>query len=200
MTGKIRFLTLGPEASNHAFVTRRYLDFRGLGNASVVFIDDFFKGLEMMSDGAAEFMIQVAVHPDCTDVVARAHFAHGIHIIDTFISPSKELAILTRVDVMAPREIALQPATKDYADISAWEKWVPATSTSAVAQGLLRGAYESGITALEVFEQNPGKFRVDRVIGTVDDPWLVFGKKRVCESGIVAWPDSPGAQQFGSHC
>ena len=50
----------------------------------------------MMSDGAADFMIQVAVHPDCTDVFVKAHFAHGIHIIDTFISPSKELAILTR--------------------------------------------------------------------------------------------------------
>jgi hypothetical protein len=194
----MRFLTLGPESSNHALVARRYLDFRGLTNASVVFIDDFFEGLQMMSDGAADFMIQVAVHPDCTDVVAKAHFVHDIHIIDTFISPSKQLAILTRVDVATPREIALQPATKCYADISAWEKWVPETSTSAVAQGLLRGAYESGITALDVCEQHPGKFRVDRVIGTVDDPWLVFGKRRVCESGIVAWPDSPGAQQFRS--
>lgn len=198
MSGAIRFLTLGPDGSNHALVTRRYLDFRRLATASVAYVDDFFVGLEMMAGGDADFMIQVAVHPDCTDVVAKAHFDYGIHIIDTFISPSKDLAILTRVDVETPTQIALQPATKGYADLSAWSTLVPASSTSAVAEGLLNGAYESGITALEVFHRHPRKFRLEKVIGTVDDPWLVFGKKRVCDKGLVAWADSPGAQLFGS--
>ena len=103
------FLTLGPTGTNHELVTRNYLSFRGLDTAQVILIDDFFHGLTMMSDGEANFMVQVAVHPDCANVVAKAHFDHDIHVIDTFISPSKELAIVSRIDVEQPHTLA--PAT-----------------------------------------------------------------------------------------
>lgn len=192
----LRFVTLGPAGTNHDLVTRRYLAFHGLGDAEVVLIDDFFEGLAMMAGGRADFMVQVAVHPDCADVVSKAHFDHGIRIIDTFISPSRELAILTRAEVARPRTLALQPATRGYADISAWPDHVPVSSIMRIAEGLLEGRYDSGLTTLEFAERHPGKFRVDAVIGTVDDPWLVFGAKRVSTGGLVAWPESPGSRQF----
>lgn len=191
-----RFATLGPAGTNHDLVTRRYLAFHGLEDAEVVLIDDFFEGLAMMGDGRADFMVQVAVHPDCADVVSKAHFDYGIRIIDTFISPSRELAILTRAEVAEPRTLALQPATRGYADISAWPEHMPVSSIMRIAEGLLEGRYDSGLTTLEFAERHPGRFRVDAAIGTVDDPWLVFGAERVSTGGLVAWPESPGSRQF----
>ena len=192
----LRFATLGPAGTNHDLVTRRYLAFHRLEDAEVILIDDFFEGLAMMADGRADFMVQVAVHPDCADVVSKAHFDYGIRIIDTFISPSRELAILTRAEVAEPRTLALQPATRGYADISAWPEHVPVSSIMRIAEGLLEGRYDSGLTTLEFAERHPGRFRVDAVIGTVDDPWLVFGAERVSTGGLVAWPESPGSRQF----
>lgn len=192
----LRFVTLGPAGTNHDLVTRRYLAFHALEHAQVILIDDFFEGLAMMAGGRADFMVQVAVHPDCADVVSKAHFDFGIRIIDTFISPSRDLAILTRAEVARPRTLALQPATRGYADISAWPEHVPVSSIMRIAEGLLEGRYDSGLTTMEFAERHPGKFRIETSIGTVDDPWLVFGAERVSAGGLVAWPESPGSRQF----
>lgn len=190
------FVTLGPAGTNHEMVTRRYLAFRGLDHARLHLIDDFHEGLTMIHRGSADFMIQVAVHPDCADVVAKAHFEHDIHVIDTFISPSKDLAILTRRDVTKPRTLALQPATRNYTNLDQWDELVPVSSIMRIAQGLLDGQYDSGLTTLEFGEANAATLRIDVRIGTVDDPWLVFGKKRVTDGKLLAWPDSPAAHQL----
>lgn len=193
------FVTLGPAGTNHEMVTKNYLAFRGLKDAVVRLIDDFFDGLQMMADGRADFMVQVAVHPDCADVVAAAHFEHGIYVIDTFISPSKQLGILTRIDVPEPRALALQPATRRYANIESWTEIIPVNSIARISEGLLNGDFESGLTTLELAERYPDRFRIDVRIGTVDDPWLVYGKRRVSGGQLLAWPDSPATAQFVPH-
>ncbi len=192
------FLTLGPAGTNHELVTRNYLAFRGLAQATIRLIDDFFEGLVLMALGDADFMVQVAVHPDCADVVAAAHFQHRIYVVDTFISPSKPLGILTRIGVDTVRSIGVQPATTRYADLSRWSQQVPVPSIARIAEGLLNNEYDSGLTTLELAQQYPDRFRVDARIGTVDDPWIVLGKQRVCAEGLVAWPDSPVVAQFGN--
>ena len=190
------FVTLGQSGTNHELVTRNYLAFRSLKSATIKLVGDFYLGLKMMSDGSADFMIQVAVHPDCADVVAAAHFEHDIHVVDTFISPSQDLAILTRKDVKNPQVLALQPATKKYANLDQWRKLVSVSSIMQVAEGLLEGKYDSGLTTLEVAQRYPDRLRVDAVIGSVDDPWLVYGKRRVSDGELVAWPESPVIHQF----
>ncbi len=190
------FVTLGPAGTNHEMVTKNYLSFRGLEDAAVILIDDFYEGLEMMSDGRADFMLQVAVHPDCAGVVATAHFKYGIRVIDTFISPSKELAIVTRKEIAQPRTLALQPATAEYSDISGWPEQIHVSSIMRIAEGLLDGKYDSGLTTLEFAERHPERLRVDVRIGTVDDPWLVYGKRRVSSGALVAWPASPALAQL----
>lgn len=195
MTRPLTFVTLGPAGTNHEMVTRRYLDFHEL-DAAVTLIDDFFEGLALIRRGDADYMVQVAVHPDCADVVARGHFEYGVSIIDTFISPSKELAILTRAEIGFPRTLALQPATRGYADISAWPEQIAVSSIMRIAEGLLAGRYDSGLTALEVAEAHPGRFRIDARIETVDDAWLVFGRARVTHGDIIAWRRSPGVKRI----
>ena len=189
------FVTLGPEGTNHELVTRRYLQFHDIA-AEILLIDSFFDGLTMIAEGQADYLLQVAVHPDCAEIVARAHFEHGIHVIDTFISPSKELAILTRSDVGNPQTLAVQPATRGYADVSAWPSLISVSSIARVADGLLNGTYDSGLTTRDLARAYPDRLRVEQTLGTVDDAWLVFGKSRVSKGGLVAWSESPGVKHI----
>jgi len=192
----LTFVTLGPAGTNHEMVTRNYLEFRGIETTKVHLVDEFHEGLRMMADGRADFMVQVAVHPDCADIVATAHFEYGFHVVDTFISPSKDLGILTRVEIEHPKSLALQPATRNYADLGRWEEFIHVSSIIRIAEGLLDGRYESGLTTLELADQYPDRLRVDARIGTVDDPWIVLGKRRVSNGELVAWPSSPVVEQL----
>ena len=154
------FVTLGHAGTNHEFVTGKYLEYRGLKNAQIKLIDDFLVGLAMINNGTADYMIQVAVHPECANVVATAHFEYGIHVIDTFISPSKELGIVTRKDIKTPKTLALQPATIKYINVKKWEKLVYVNSIMHIPEGLLNGKYDSGLTTLEAAEKHQDQLRV----------------------------------------
>lgn len=190
------FVTLGPRGTNHELVTQRYIAFRKLHEASITLIDNFYDGLSILAAGDADFMVQVAVHPECSNIVSAAHFDHGIHVVDTFISPSKELGIVTRKDVTSPSSIGLQPATKGYADLSLWDEQIAVPSIMDAAKGVLEGVFDSALTAVEVAHDHPDEVRIDVVIGSVDDPWLVYGKQQVSNGTLIAWPDSPVVAQF----
>ena len=192
------FVTLGPAGTNHEFVTGKYLEYRGLKNAQIKLIDDFLVGLSMINSGNADYMIQVAVHPACANVVATAHFEYGIHVIDTFISPSKELGIVTRRSIKTPKTLALQPATIKYIDVKKWEQLVYVNSIMHIPEGLLNGKYDSGLTTLEAAEKHKDQLRVDIQVGTVDDPWLVYGKCRVSAGNLVASSSGTVPQNLSS--
>ena len=81
MVGRPIFVTLGPSGTNHELVTQRFMNFHGI-EGQLDLITDFFKGLEMIAQGSADYLVQAAVHPDCADVVAKAHFDYGIHVMD----------------------------------------------------------------------------------------------------------------------
>ena len=184
------FITLGPSGTNNEFETQSYLRFRKLKDADIKLIDNLFFGLEMMADGRADYMVQAAVHPDCSDLVAKAHFLYGISVVDTFIFPGKQLALLSCVDIKKPRRVAFQPATRHYVSLEDWEEHIPVNSTMHVAEGLLSGAYDSGITFLDIAEKHSTKLRVEIKIGTVDDPWIVYGKQDVFNGEIIAAPSA----------
>ena len=152
----------------------------------------------MINNGTADYMIQVAVHPECANVVATAHFEYGIHVIDTFISPSKELGIVTRRDIKSPKTLALQPATMKYINVKKWEKLVYVNSIMHIPEGLLNGKYDSGLTTLEAAEKHKDQLRVDVQVGTVDDPWLVYGKCRVSNGNLVASSSGTVRQNLSS--
>jgi hypothetical protein len=190
------FATLGPAGSNHELAASTYLRFHGLEVTSLVLVDDFDNALKMMVAGDIDHIIQAAAHSATSSLLAKAYFQHGIHAIDTFIAPTHALAILTRSDVETPVTLALQPATRDYADLSAWPTLIDEPTTVAVGQGLLAGHYDSGITMLALADKHPGRFRVELELGTVDDPWIVYGRHRACESALLAWRDSPAGRLY----
>ncbi len=119
---RLIFATLGPAGSNHKYVTERYLALHGLEDLEIRLVDDFVTGIAMMSTGEVDYILQVAVHPDTMDTVARAHFEHGIYVTDAFVSPNRPLAVPTRVEVQRPASLGLQPAAAVYLDTSCWAK------------------------------------------------------------------------------
>lgn len=188
------FCTLGPAGSNHELVTRRYIDFHAIEDARIELVLDFSEAIKMILDHRVDHIVQAAVHPATTKTVAA--YKDRLFVIDTFIAPSKELAVLSRVEVDRPVSLGLQPATKNYVDHRRWAKLVPEISIVTVAQGLLAGKYDSGITAMEFAKKHPDKLRVDERIESVDDAWIVYGTERVCTGRILAWRDSPAAALF----
>jgi hypothetical protein len=188
------FATLGPAGSNHEWVTKRYMEFHRLRHASIELFSNFDDAFRAMFDGRVTHVIQVAVHSTVTSTVAK--YRGRAFLIDAFISPSQPMGVLTRADRHEPLTLGLQIATRDYVDTSRWQRLISETSIATVAQGLLAGKYDSGITSLDLAAKHPGVFRIDEVIGTVDDAWLVYGLERTCKDTIQAWPDSPAVEQF----
>jgi hypothetical protein len=190
----LTFGTLGPEGSNHDWVVKQYLAFHRLRNAQIDLFTDFDDAFRAMFNGQIQHVIQVAVHPSVINTVAK--YRGRAHLIDAFISPSQPMGVLTRSEIDAPRTLGLQMATRDYVDSSRWQTLIPEVSTVTVAEGLLAGRYDSGITLLRIADQYPDRFRVDEVIGSVDDAWLVYGLEPTCKGHIQAWRGSPAADLF----
>lgn len=190
----IRVATLGPGGSNHEMVSQQYLDYIGVEHYRIELVQGFSEAVEKVKRGEVDHIIQCAAHPEVAQILGLNQGL--LYVIDTFIAPGKPLGVLTRRNVESPVSIAFHPATRSYADLSAWPEKHEEQSTVAVAQGLLAGQYDSGITALEVAEQHPEAIRVEALIETIDDAWLVYGTTRACTNGVLAWPNSPGAKML----
>lgn len=190
----MRFGTLGSEASNHALVLNRYLEAREIQDSIVHLYLDFGEAFDALLSGDIDFVLQVSVHPQHTECVAR--YINRAFIVDTFIASSKPLGILTRQDVSIPKTIALQPATRGYADLSAWTEQIEEASTSTVADGLVARKYDSGIAALELVAEYPGRFKIEHEIGAIQDAWVMFGREAICLGDILVWPEHPVRKLF----
>lgn len=191
MAAMLTIATLGPEGSNHEMVAQRYARAIGIDPVRLRLELDFERVARLVASGEADCAIQCAAHPE----VARTIGANigRLHLVDAFVAPGRELAVLTRVDAHAPESIAFHPATRSYVDLGRWSRLIEAQSTVAVARGLLEGLYDSGITTVEFADQHPGRFRIDARIPRVDDGWLVYAPARAFEGEIAAWPQGPGA-------
>jgi hypothetical protein len=185
-----RFLTLGP-GTNHEVVAARYLAFHDVPDTALSFVDAPDKAVDRLLAGTADWFVLCAVHPATPWVCAQ--FRRGVYIVDSFIAPSKPLAILTHAEVAAPRRIGLFRAVEDYADMSRWSEREVIDEGSLVTIGkrLLAREFESAVVYAELADQHPGRFRVDAEIESPDDAWLVLGTRRAAgRDGLVARRDS----------
>ncbi|MGX8013632.1 hypothetical protein ACVDG8_034050 [Mesorhizobium sp. ORM8.1] len=189
----ICFATLGPVGTNHELVTKQYIKFNQLEGAEIALVDNFELAIEGLRSGLYDFVVQCAVHP-ATPTTMGAYF-NEVFAIDTFISRSKDLAVLTRSEIDNPKSIGLlAPATESYIDINKWETKISERSLPIIFNNLLEGKYDSALVYLEYAEQFPDRVRVDQVIGSPDDVWIVYGKERTSGGRLQAWHESPGAR------
>jgi hypothetical protein len=184
--GKPTLVTLGPAGTCHERAARAYMSFQGIDDYEVELISDFLDGLERIRGREDAFLIQCSAHPKVHEVTER-HWME-VFVVDTFIYPTKALAVLTRREVDKPRSLGLVPATAGYIDRNDWEEIVDVQSKPIVAEELLAGRYDSGLTHLEHLEKHPDKLKLDLDIGEIDTTWVVYGTKKRFEGDVIGIP------------
>jgi len=182
----ITLVTLGPEGTCHERAAREYMAFQGIENYEVEFIFDFFDGLERIRGRKDAFLIQCSAHPKVHEITE--HYWTEVFVVDTFIYPTKALAVLARREIERPRSLGLVPATAGYVDKAEWEEIVDVVSKPVVARELLEGRYDAGLTHLEHLEEHRDELRLELEIGEIDTTWVVYGTQKRFEGSVIGIP------------
>lgn len=181
-------ITLGPEGTCHERAVRRYMEFQEVEEYEIELITDFFDGLEILRETPGAFLVQCSAHPKVHEITEK--YWTEIFVVDTFIYPTKHLVLLTRKDVERPRSLGIVPATKGYVDLSKWEEIIDVPSKPIVAEELLAGRYDSGLTHMEHVEEHADELRLDLDIGEIDTTWVVYGHQKRFEGEVIGIPSA----------
>jgi hypothetical protein len=190
--GRVTVITLGPQGTCHERAVKRYMEFQGVEDYGIVLITDFFVGLDLLRETPNAFLVQCSAHPKVHEITEK--YWTEIFVVDTFIYPTKHLVLLSRREVEKPRSLGIVPATKGYVDLSQWETIVDVASKPIVAEGLLRGEYDSGLTHMEHVEEHADELRLDLDIGEIDTTWVVYGHEKRFKGEVIG---IPSAHLFG---
>jgi hypothetical protein len=183
---KIELVTLGPTGTCHERAVIAYMGFQGVEDFEMSFIGDFFDGLEKIRGKENAFLVQCSAHPLVHKITER--YWDEVFVVDTFIYPTKALAVLARREVERPRTLGLVPATSGYIDAGDWEEIIDVQSKPIVAEELLDGRYEAGLTHLEHLEKHPGELRLELEIGEIDTTWVVYGTRKRFDGAVIGIP------------
>jgi hypothetical protein len=185
---KVIFITLGPTGTCHERAVNEYAAFQGIEDYGIELITDFFVGLEMLRETPGAFLIQCSAHPKVHEITEK--YWTEVWVVDTFIYPTKHLVLLTRKEVERPRSLGIVPATKGYVDLSQWEEVIDVASKPIVAEELLAGRYDSGLTHMEHVEEHADELRLDLDIGEIDTTWVVYGKQKRFQGEVIGIPSA----------
>jgi hypothetical protein len=183
---QIELVTLGPTGTCHERAAIAYMSFQGVEDFEIDFIGDFFDGLEKIRGRANAFLVQCSAHPLVHKITER--YWSDVFVVDTFIYPTKALAVLSRRETDRPRTLGLVPATAGYIDSGDWDEIVDVQSKPIVAEELLAGRYEAGLTHIEHLEEHPDKLRLEQEIGEIDTTWLVYGNRKRFQGELIGIP------------
>ena len=182
----IRVITLGPGGTCHERAVKRYLAFQGVEDYEIELTTDFFAGLDTVRERPNTFLVQCSAHPKVHEITEK--YWTEVFVVNTFIYPTKHLVLLSRKEVERPRSLGIVPATKGYVDLSQWETIVNVASKPIVAEGLLRGEYDSGLTHMEHVEEHADELRLDLDIGEIDTTWVVYGRQKRFKGKVIGIP------------
>jgi hypothetical protein len=191
---RITLVTLGPTGTCHERAAIAYMAFQGVDDFEFEFIGDFLDGLERIRGRDNAFLIQCSAHPKVHQVTERNW--SEIFVVDTFIYPTKALALLSRREIERPRTLGLVPATDGYIDRGDWEEIIDVQSKPIVAAELLEGRYEAGLTHLEHLTAHPDELRLVEEIGEIDTTWIVYGTEKRFKGEVIG---IPSAELFRAH-
>jgi hypothetical protein len=177
------FITLGPSGTCHEAALRRYLEFQGIDSARIVLVEDLLAAIDQVRDGENTFLVQCSAHLHVHLVTERYH--REVFVLDTFIYPTKELALLVRTDVSEPKSLGIVSATRGYVDLTRWATIVDEPSKPVVARHLLAGAYDAGLTHLHHAGEHPDLLRVQECYGAVDTTWVVYGRRKRFRGEVI---------------
>ncbi|WP_116473825.1 hypothetical protein [Zobellella maritima] len=182
----MKIATLGPAGSNHELIARRYLEMRSSGEGSVTLFTEFEHAFRALMAGQVSHLLQCTAHATHSDCVGR--YMHRAYPVDTFIAGSKPLALIAQRAIARPTQVAVQPATRYYTDLTEYQI-IEAPTTVAVEEGLLAGRFEAGICAEEVIAQAPEQLRLVQSLGPALDTWVMFATQPLPASSPL-WLDA----------
>ncbi len=177
------FITLGPSGTCHEAALLRYLEFQGIEGAEIVLVEDLLAAIDLVRDGQNCFLVQCSAHLQVHLVTER--YFREVFVLDTFIYPTRELALLVRTDVAEPNSLGIVSATRGYTDLDRWATIIDEPSKPVVARHLLAGDYHAGLTHLHFAEENPDLLRVEEVYGAVDTTWVVYGRRKRFRGQVI---------------
>jgi hypothetical protein len=177
------FITLGPSGTCHENALLHYLDFQGIDSYEVVLVEDLLGAIERVRDSPETFLVQCSAHTQVHLVTEHCHTE--VFVIDTFLYPTKELALLVRSDVRDPQSLGIVAATRGYTDLTRWPTIVDEPSKPVVARHLLAGAYDAGLTHLHYAREHTDALRVQEVYGAVDTTWVVYGPRKRFRGAVI---------------
>jgi hypothetical protein len=184
----VTMITLGPAGTCHERATREYMKFQGIEDFEVGFIGDFFDGLEQIRGRDDAFLIQCSAHPLVHKITEK--YWDEVFVVDTFIYPTKALAVLSRREIENPRSLGLVPATAGYVDLDQWDEVIDVQSKPIVAEELLAGRYDAGLTHFEHLALHPDELRLDLEIGEIDTTWVVYGTRKRFAGEVIGIPSA----------
>ncbi len=177
------FITLGPSGTCHENALLHYLEFQGVDAYEIVLVEDLLGAIEWVKDRPETFLVQCSAHTQVHLVTERHHTE--VFVIDTFLYPTKELALLVRNDVDEPQSLGIVAATRGYTDLTRWPTIVDEPSKPVVARHLLAGAYDAGLTHLHYAREHTDVLRVQAVYGAVDTTWVVYGPRKRFHGEVI---------------
>jgi hypothetical protein len=177
------FITLGPSGTCHENALLRYLEFQGLASARIELVEDLLAAIDRVRVQPDTFLVQCSAHTQVHLVTERYH--REVFVVDTFLYPTKELALLVRTDADHPKSLGIVAATRGYTDLTRWETIVDEPSKPVVARHLLAGAYDAGLTHLHHAEEHPDVLRVEESYGAVDTTWVVYGARKRFRGDVI---------------
>ncbi len=183
MAGAPTFITLGPSGTCHENALLRYLEFQELPDARIELVSDFLDGLERVREQPSSFLVQCSSHPDVHIVTER--YRQEVFVVDTFLYPAKEMALLARTDVEDPKTLGIVPAALGYPELTRWSEVTEESANPIVAENLLAGKYDAGVTLAEYADRYPEELRAIERYGEVDTTWVVYGRHRRYKGALI---------------
>lgn len=179
------FITLGPSGTCHENALLHYLEFQGIDSYEIVLVEDLLAAIEQVRNSPDTFLVQCSAHVQVHLVTERFHTE--VFVIDTFLYPTKELALLVRNDVPEPQSLGIVSATRGYTDLSRWPVIIDQPSKPVIGRNLLSGAYDAGLTHLHYAREHPDLLRVMEIYGAVDTTWVVYGGAKRFDGAVIGW-------------
>jgi hypothetical protein len=177
------FITLGPTGTCHENALLRYLELQGLGSARIVLVEDLLAAIDLVRERPDTFLVQCSAHTQ-VHLVTERHYSE-VFVMDTFIYPTKELALLVRNDVAEPHSLGIVAATRGYTDLTRWDTLIDEPSKPVVARHLLAGEYDAGLTHLHYAGEHPHVLHVRECYGAVDTTWVVYGRRKRFRGQVI---------------
>ncbi len=177
------FITLGPTGTCHENALLHYLEFQGITSFELELHEDLLDAIVLVRDRPNTFLVQCSAHVQVHLVTERYH--EHVFVIDTFLYPTKDLALLVRRDVSDPQSLGIVSATRGYTDLSRWRKVIDEPSKPVVARHLLGAEYDAGLTHLHYAQEHPDVLRVEERYGAVDTTWVVYGPRKRFRGAVI---------------